>query len=400
MTVEPRRERREPIVDGRLVRLPSVIMRGGTSKAVFLHESDLPADEDRRDALIQGLYGSPHPRQIDGLGGADPLTSKLAIIGEAPDDPVADVRYTFGQVSITESTIDYKLNCGNISSAVGYFALEEGLVEPEEPVTTVTIRNTNNDVIITNEVPIRDGRPQVVGDFSISGVGGTGARVNVGFRDPGGERTGDPYPLGRRHEVETADGRAVPATLVDAAGTPSLFLRGSDFGLSCTEPPEELDADRDLIEELIGIRKRAAVDSGIVDTLEEAATTHIPAPVLLADPTEYTSIEGDRVGTDDVSLLVRRFLGAYPSDCHCHKAFAGTGTICLGLASQHEGTLVHDFVAREFDGSRGRTRVIIGHPSGTMDALVDADGEDVHEVAVARTARRLMDGVGYVPPVG
>lgn len=396
MTVSQRTTRQDRIVTDEMLAIPTVIMRGGTSKAVFLRGEDLPDDPQRRDEIILRLFGSPHARQIDGLGGADPLTSKLAIIDVADEDDEADVLYTFGQVSITEPTVDYTLNCGNISSAVGYYAIEEGLVEPEEPMTRVTIRNTNNDSLLTNEIQVSEGQARVGGDFSISGVNRTGARVNVGFMRPGGEVTGETFPLGLQHEITTEAGKTVPVTVVDAAGTPSMFLRAADFGVEGTELPDELDARRELIEELLEIQEQAAVESGIKPNLEEAKKTHIPAPVLLAEPKAYTDLDGGHVDPENSSLIVRRFLGAYPSDCHCHKAYAGTGTICLGVASQVEGTLVHEFVEREFEEPDGRKTVRIAHPSGTIDALIDLDeAGEVREVALARTARRLMDGTGY-----
>ena len=224
MTIAPQRTTQQPNVDEDLHRIPTVIMRGGTSKAVFVRGTDLPADPDRREEAILRLFGSPHPRQIDGLGGADPLTSKLAIIDVADDEDDADILYTFGQVSISEPAVDYTLNCGNISSAVGYYAIEEGLIEATEPVTRVTIRNTNNDSLLTNEIKVRDGQARVRGDFSISGVNRTGARVNVGFMYPGGEVTGETFPLGVQHEITTAAGKTVPVTVTD---------------VSLVRPPEE-----------------------------------------------------------------------------------------------------------------------------------------------------------------
>ncbi len=380
-----------PAVDEELARVPCALVRGGTSKAIFVRPEHLPEDPERRDERILSLFGSPHPRQIEGLGGADPLTSKLAMIEPAPSEDWADVLYTFGQVRIDRPLVDYSINCGNISSAVGGYAIEEGFVDPEAPRTRVKIRNTNNDVRITNTVAVKEGRPRARGDFSISGVNRPGARVDVGFPRPGGELTGEPFPLGRCTEL-TARGKTVEATLVDAAGTPSLFFHASDFGLDGSEMPDEMDGMSDLHELLDEFRKQAALASGMASDEAEANEMLVPGPTLVADPVSHPNYDGGTVSGEAVSLTIRLFLGTTT-----HKAYGGTSSISLGLASQTPGTVVHEHVARMFENEYGRTSVVIGHPSGTMHSFVDHDGDEIHEVGYARTARRLMDGVAYVP---
>lgn len=381
----------EPAVDEDLARVPCAVVRGGTSKAIFVQPEHLPEDPERRDERILSLFGSPHPRQIEGLGGADPLTSKLAMIEPVPSDDRADVLYTFGQVRIDRPLVDYSINCGNISSAVGAYAIEEGFVDPVEPRTRVSIRNTNNDVMITNTVAVKDGRPRARGDFSISGVNRPGARVDVGFPRPGGELTGETFPLGRRTEL-TARGKTVEATLVDAAGTPSLFFAASDFGLEGSEMPDEMDGMSELHELLDEFRKQAAIASGMASDEVEADEMLVPGPTLVANPITHANYDGGTVSAEGVSLTIRLFLGTTT-----HKAYGGTSSISLGLASQTPGTVVHEHVARTFEDRHGRTKVVIGHPSGTMNSIVDHDGDEIHEVGYARTARRLMDGVAYVP---
>lgn len=183
-----------------MLRVRCAILRGGTSKGIFLHENDLPRDRVLRDRMILAIFGSPDVRQIDGLGGADPLTSKLAIIGPS-SRPDADVDYTFGQVSIKEPLIDYSGNCGNISAAVGPFAIDEGLVRAQEPVTYVRIHNTNTGKIIVAEVPVQNGKAKVTGDYQIDGVPGTGAKIMLDFAGTAGAATGRLLPTGRPIDV-------------------------------------------------------------------------------------------------------------------------------------------------------------------------------------------------------
>lgn len=231
------------------------IMRGGTSKGVFLLETDLPKDKELRDKMILQIYGSPDLRQIDGLGGADSLTSKVAIIGPSTRED-ADVDYTFGQVSITDAFVDYGGNCGNISSAVGPFAIDHGMVAPVEPVTKVRIHMTNTGRILTAEVPVYKGKAKVEGDFSIDGVPGTGAKIVMDWSDSVGGITGSLLPTGKAKDVIEAGGAKYTVSIVDAGNT-VVFINAADLGITGVETPVQIDENGPLMERIEEIRGKA-----------------------------------------------------------------------------------------------------------------------------------------------
>jgi 2-methylaconitate cis-trans-isomerase PrpF len=251
-------------------RIRCAVMRGGTSRALFVLRGDLPAQPELRDRVILRMYGSPDVRQIDGMGGADPLTSKLAIIGP-PTREDADVDYTFGQVSFDEALVDYKGNCGNISSAVGPFAIDEGLIDATEPKTIVRIHQTNTDCILVAEVPVVNGKAAVEGDYHIDGVPGFGARIDLDFADTAGAVTGRILPTGNpmnRMDVEGVG--PVDVSVVDA-GNPCVFVRARDLGIEGTETPDEIDANQALNDRIERIRGRVAAEIGLVGDWRDAA---------------------------------------------------------------------------------------------------------------------------------
>ena len=209
--------------------LRCAIVRGGTSKGIFIHNNELPADLETREAVIRAIYGSPDLRQIDGLGGADVLTSKLAIIGPSTR-PDCDVDYTFGQVSFETSFIDWKGNCGNISAGVGPFAIDEGLVAAVEPITRVRIHLTNSKNVLVAEVPVKDGKALVTGDYAIDGCPGTGARITLDWSDVTGGITGKLLPTGNTQDTVTIDGKKYTFSLVDA-GNPLVFMKAGSLGM-------------------------------------------------------------------------------------------------------------------------------------------------------------------------
>lgn len=370
------------------------LMRGGTSRGLFVARGNLPAQRELRDRVILRMYGSPDVRQIDGVGGADPLTSKLAIIG-LPSREDADVDYTFAQVSIDEPLVDYAGNCGNISSAVGPFAIDEGLVEPTEPTKIVRIHQTNTDCILVAEVPVVNGKAAVEGDYHIDGVPGTGARIDLDFSDTAGAVTGHILPTGKpldRLDVEGV-GR-IDVSVVDA-GNPCVFVRARDLGLEGTETPDQIDADRALNERIERIRGTVAAEIGFVETWSDAAreSPYIPFFVLVSPSADYVDFTtGRTVAAQDVDFVARLLFML-----RMHKAYAVTGTVCTGAAAKIPGTIVHE-AARPASRDRSLTR--IGHPAGVID--IDADvrfdeGVQLVRASVGRTARRIMEGHVFVP---
>ncbi len=368
------------------------IVRGGTSKGVFIMKNELPKDPQKRDAVIRAIYGSPDVRQIDGLGGADVLTSKLAIISPA-SRPDADVDYTFGQVSFETEFIDYQGNCGNISAAVGPFAIDEGLVEPVEPVTTVRIHLTNSNHILIAEVPVKNGKASVCGDYAIDGCPGTGARITLDWSDVTGPTTGKLLPTGNVKDVISVDGKDYTISLVDA-GNPLVFIHARSLGLKGTESPAAIEADKNLMALIEKIRGQAAVWCGLVDKPEDAATKspYTPFFAIVSEPADYTTISGGTVKAKEVDLVSRLLFML-----KMHKTYPVTGTVCTGAAVRIPGTVAWDVLREE---AKSRMTVQIGHPGGIIPVEAEAEtknGETVMKrIGVYRTARKIMDGYAYV----
>ena len=375
-------------------RIRCVLMRGGTSRALFVMRGDLPSEPERRDRVILRIYGSPDVRQIDGLGGADPLTSKLAIIGP-PSCRDADVDYTFGQVSIREPLVDYAGNCGNISSAVGPFAIDEGLVEPVEPTTTVRIHQTNTESILIAEVPVVNGKVAVEGEYHIDGVPGTGARIDLDFSDTAGAVTGRILPTGNPLDQLVVEGVGTIEVSVVDAGNPCVFVRARDLGMGGTETPEQIDADQALNERIERIRGTVAAKLGLVEAWRDAAreSPYIPFFVLVSPPADYVDFTtGRTVAAQKVDFVARLLFML-----RTHKAYAVTGTVCTGAAAKMPGSIVHE-AARPESHSRSLTR--IGHPAGVIEVEADMranDGVRLVRASMGRTARRIMEGYAFVP---
>lgn len=369
-------------------RIPCVLMRGGTSKAVFLLANDLPAEPEARDRVVLAIFGSPDSRQIDGLGGADPLTSKLAIIGPS-SRPDADVDYTFGQVDIRSPFVDYSSNCGNISSAVGPFAITQGLVRAVEPVTVVRIYNTNTDRVFQAEVPVTGGRPAVLGDYHIHGVPGTGARIGLNMAGTVGAKTGRLLPTGHPTDVLEIQGFGpLTVSMVDA-GSPMVFVRAADLGLTGVETPAQIDSDPRMLELLETIRCAAAEKMGIASR-EEARTRvrAVPMVAFVAPPQPYQShIDGAPVAPEDIDFVARDMFMQI-----MHKTYSGTATVCTGCAAVTPGTLVY-----ELRGRRDTGLVRIGHPGGIIECDTTLEDGQITRAVYGRTARRIMEGYVHVP---
>jgi 2-methylaconitate isomerase len=377
-------------------RIRAVFVRGGTSRALIFHRRDLTGDREAWNAVFLAALGSPDPsgRQLDGLGGGISSLSKVAVVGP-PTRPDADVDYTFGQVEVTRAAVDYRGNCGNISAAIGPFAIDEALVPLREPVTVVRVHNTNTGKMIHAHVPVEGGEARVRGDFVLDGVPGTGARIALDFLDPGGAVTGRLLPTGHVQDaIEVTGLGAISASLVDATN-PIVFVRAKDLGLEGTERPEDLDTRPGLPARLEAIRGAGAVLMGLAGTPEEAArrSPAVPKIAVLAPPAGYRTLAGAAVEAHGVDLVAR-----IVSMGKVHRAFALTGAMCLAVAARIPGTVAHEAAA--LGGATGDVR--IGHPAGVLPvaAAVTAGvaGTPVAQtVTVYRTARRLMDGFVRIP---
>ncbi len=367
--------------------LPCTIMRGGTSKGIFLRERDLPQDPVLRDRIILAIFGSPDIRQIDGLGGADSLTSKLAIIAPARE-PDRDINYTFGAVGIDKAFVDYSANCGNISSAVGPYAIDKGLVKAREPFTVVRIYNTNTKKMIHAKVPVKKGRFTPDGDYVIAGCPGTGAKNELSFMNPGGATTGKLLPTGNVvDELTLESGERYAVTIVDA-GNPTAFIRAGELSLRGDELPADFDKDTAARTKLEAIRHKVGEMMGI------PVSQSLPKISFIAPARDFRTVTGETIGKASVSMLARLMAMG-----KMHKTFAITAGIPAAIGAVIPGSVVNRVVSRgsavSADGE-----IVIGHPAGMMDVKVDArfgaDGPFIVSCTVGRTARRIMDGRVYI----
>ena len=336
--------------------------------------------------------GSPDPRQIDGLGGAVSTTSKVAIIAKA-DGTEADVDYTFAQVSIDKTVVDYKGNCGNISSAVGPYAIEMGLVGAADPETVVRIYNTNTKKVIYSHVLTPGGRITYDGDFSISGVPGTSAEVKLAFRNPGGAVTGSLLPTGNPIDLIEVPGIGRLAVSIVDAANPLVFVRAVDIGLSGKELPDVIDTDERILAMLEAIRGTAAVRLGFIDEVRDSATKSpaVPKLTIVAKAETFRTTSGELVGADDADLL-----GRMMSMQKTHKTYALTGALCTAAAAVVEGSIVREMAREGFDPLNLR----IGHPGGVIQAGVETGREENGILTIPwaygyRTARLLMKGTAF-----
>jgi hypothetical protein len=370
-------------------------MRGGTSKGLFFHEKDLPAEPRLRDQVILAAYGSPDPnrRQIDGIGGALSVTSKVAIISPSPS-PDYDVVYYFGQVSIDRPIVDVKGNCGNMSAAVGPFAVDEGLVKAVEPVTRVRIHQKNTNKLIVAEVPVKDGKFDEAGDYAIDGVPGTGSRILLRFVDPAGAVTGKLFLTGNRRDRFDIPGLgAVEVSCIDAAN-PFVFIRAESLGLTGRET-EDLERRAEIKSMLEAVRCRAAVRLKISASEEEATrrSQAVPKVAIVSAPKAYTALSGRAVEVREVDLLARMM-----SMGTLHRSYAVSGAVATAGAAMIPGTVVNDLLPKN---ARSGDLLRIGHPGGVIDvgAVIESRaGEFIYREAVlGRTARRLMEGNVLVP---
>jgi 2-methylaconitate cis-trans-isomerase PrpF len=371
------------------------ILRGGTSKGVYLLESDLPKDPELRDKIILAIFGSPDKRQIDGLGGADPLTSKVAIVGPSTR-PGIDVEYTFGQVSIDQPKVLYHSMCGNITSGVGVFAINNGLVKPVDGITRLRMYNRNTGKVIITEVPVSKGRAVVEGDYVIAGVPGSGAKVTVDFSDTVGALTGKGLlPTGNTRDLINVIGIGeIEVSVVDIAAC-QIFIRAKDIGLTGRETPQQVDSNPELLRKLEAIRAHGTYIAGLSST-EQSATTerrNTPHLVIVGEVSDYTNyLTGEIVRSEEIDILARMMFMQI-----MHKTYAGTGSICTSVAAKIPGTIANEYFCSK-NATNGLVR--IGHPSGiiTVESNVVKKGNEliVERAAIGRTARVIMEGKVYL----
>ncbi len=372
------------------LKLPAVFMRGGTSNAVVFNQRDLPQDRALWDDIFLAAIGSPDPngRQLDGMGGGVSSLSKVCVVGP-PTRPDADIDYTFAQVQVKEAKVDYGANCGNMSSAMGPFAVDEGLVKVSGNEALVRIHNTNTRKIIHALFSLDDGLAAVDGDLAIPGVSGTGSPVKLEFRDPGGATTGKLLPTG--NVVDTLDvpgvGR-IKVSMVDAANA-TVWVSAQDIGLTGTELPEALDANAAVMQKLSAIRIAASVAMGITPNADEAAKKKsVPFIGFVSPPQKSDMLSGEKLGENDVDLTGRVISNGQP-----HRALPLTVTLCMAVAARIEGSVVNAVLRK---GLGADAPIRIGMPSGilTVAATVQQQNGQWHaeQGAFYRTQRRMFEG--------
>ncbi len=375
-------------------KIPCVIQRGGTSKGVYLHEKDVPQDPEMRTKLILAIFGSPDIRQIDGLGGADPLTSKCAIIGPS-ERPDADVNYTMAQVGIADALIDFGGNCGNISAGVGPFAIDEGLVPVKEPETVVRIYNTNTRKILKAYVATQQGKSRYTGDYAIDGVPGTGSKILLDYSATGGTVNGNILPTGNPIDMVAVPGVGEIEISVVDAGNPTCFLKPEILGFTGIEGPldERVIRALDTIELIRGtVSKKLGLATDATKARTESPTR--PMIAFVSPPAAYKSFaDGADIAKEEVDFVSRLFFMQT-----MHKTYPGTGTVCTGAAALIEGTIPYRVCSPE---ARETGNVRIGHPSGVISIEVKVasgpGGPELKLAAFGRTSRRIMEGFVYVP---
>ncbi|MBC8742570.1 2-methylaconitate cis-trans isomerase PrpF [Paraburkholderia sp. UCT31] len=389
------------------IKIPATYMRGGTSKGVFFRLQDLPEAAQRpgaaRDALLMRVIGSPDPygKQIDGMGGATSSTSKTVIVSRS-SRPDHDVDYLFGQVSIDKAFVDWSGNCGNLSAAVGPFAISAGLVEasrvPRDGVAIVRIWQANIGKTIIAHVPMSDGAVQETGDFELDGVTFPAAEVPLEFMDPAADEEGAGgamFPTGNLvDDLEVPGVGTLKATMINA-GIPTIFVDAEAIGYKGTELQDAINSDAKALAMFETIRAHGALRMGLIKHLDEIATRqHTPKVAFVAKPVDYVASSGKPVRAGDVDLLVRAM-----SMGKLHHAMMGTAAVAIGTAAAIAGTLVNQAA-----GGGERESVRFGHPSGTLRVGAQASRKDdewvVTKAIMSRSARVLMEGWVRVPQQG
>ena len=377
------------------IKVPATYMRGGTSKGVFFNLTDLPAPAQvagaARDSLLLRVIGSPdaYGKQTDGMGGATSSTSKTVILSKS-EQPDHDVDYLFGQVAIDKAFVDWSGNCGNLTSAVGAFAISNGLVDksrvPDNGIAIVRVWQANIKKSILVHVPMTNAQVQETGDFELDGVTFPAAEVKLEFIDPA-DGDGALFPTGNVvDDLEVPNVGTLKATMINA-GIPTIFVNASDIGYTGTELQDDINADEAALTKLESIRAHGAVKMGLINNINEAqARQHTPKVAFVAAPLNYKSSSGKQVNASDIDLLVRAM-----SMGKLHHAMMGTAAVAIGTAAAVEGTLVNLAA-----GGGAINEVNFGHPSGTLkvgaEAVVTNGQWQVTKASMSRSARVLMEG--------
>ena len=373
------------------IALPAVFMRGGTSKGLFFHRRDLPAERAEWDALFLAALGSPDPhgRQLDGMGGGLSSLSKVVVVSPG-SRPGVDIDYLFGQVAVERSLVDYRSNCGNLTSAVGPFAVDEGIARLADGEAALTLHNCNLDQRIEARFEVADGRAVVEGDTVLDGVAGRGAPIALAFLEPGGAVTGRLLPTGRaRDMLDVPDGGPIEATLIDAA-TALVIVRADALGMTGAESPDAIEADPALTARLEAIRRAGSVAMGIAPD-----TASLPKVGYVAPPADWVTLSGAPLPAAKADLSARAISMGRP-----HRALPLTAALALAAAARIPNTLAAQ-AARQ--GTDSAAPVRLGHPSGVAEVAVDlatADPTRLARLTVTRTARRLMEGRVLIPANG
>jgi 2-methylaconitate cis-trans-isomerase PrpF len=370
--------------------IPAVFMRGGSSKGVFFHARDLPTDRADIDPILLTVLGSPDPyaRQLDGMGGGLSSLSKAVIVGP-PTRPDCDVDFTFAQVAVDKPVVDWKSNCGNLSGAIGAFAVDEGLVQASDGEALVRIHQVNTRKVIHARFAVAGGRAVVTGDYVMAGVAGTGARVRLDFLDPGGAFTGSLLPTGKTIEPLDVPGiGTLTVSMVDAAHC-TIFVEAANLGFSGAETPDEIEADKDAMARLDRVRRHGAVAMGLGADVEAVALAN-PRIALVFSPRDFKMLDAATLPASAYDIGIRIL-----SMERVHRAVPLTSALCLGVATHIAGSVPHR-LARHAAGDE----IKVGHPSGTLSVSAEMSGasqSNVTSAVVFRTARRLMQGSVLVP---
>jgi 2-methylaconitate isomerase len=372
--------------------VPCVFYRGGTSKGMFFHPRDLPADRAAIDRVLLAAIGSPDPyeRQLNGMGGGLSSLSKAVIIGPSTH-PDADVDYTFIQLAVDEAVADWSNNCGNLSSAVGHFAVDEGLVTAKDGEAFMRIHQTNTKKLIHSRFMVRGGKAETSGDYVIAGVAGGGSRIRLDFLDPAGAVTGKLLPTGNAVDMlDIGGGERVEATLIDAT-SPIVYVDVASVGLDGSESPDQIEAAPGVMAKLDRIRRAGGIAMGLAASPDKIGL-QTPRVAMVAAPKAFRSLDGETVAGDAFDIATRMI-----SMGRAHRAIPGTGGLNLGVATQVAGTIPN----RLSRPANAAGEVRVANPSGlvSVGAVVRQDkGAWVAESAVLfRTARRLMQGEVAVP---